>query len=364
MIAEESFDVGPLASVPASVVAKDETGGNPGGAPLRVLASGISKRLSFLNISNRHFQQSFRKHPNRTFLEATADSLVDRIFCSLSRDEHHTAAKAHSYKYSLEPVEIDCVSNAKAMIASYVSAEQKIRKDKEINELEGSVLKKLRSTLKFREQYDVDSIRLSFGNEESNIHTPTSTSSIRERIVERFSNKAMFVCGYSKDNIAIVQVFPGVDTSWDEDLFIKGTIYMVERALACTERRTGGAKVKFMMCWNYNGYQMKNTPPISLVKRMFDILGDHYPGKCENVFLVDPPFIFKAFWKVVKHFVDPITSECTHLLKGESSKRRVLSEVVDDNQASVWMFKQGGNNKEIDMNSFFYDIPFEYAYGE
>ena len=138
---------------------------------------------------------------------------------------------------------------------------------------------------------------------------------------------------------------------------------MLERALACTERKTKGVKTKVVMFFDYNQYAMKNSPPVAMVHSLLSNLRDHFPECLEHVFLVDTPFVFRAFWAIVKHFLDPVTKDLVQFVTGEEQKGQ-LRDLVDADQAMPFMFKGGEDAAEIDMKRFFYDVPFDQVYGE
>ncbi|KAL7535347.1 hypothetical protein ACHAWF_005145 [Thalassiosira exigua] len=153
------------------------------------------------------------------------------------------------------------------------------------------------------------------------------------------------------------------DTSLDEEPFIKGNIYMIERALACTERKTNGEEDKVVIFYNYEGYGRKNNGPPQLVNKVMSGFRDHWPERLHHVFMVDAPFIFLVFWAIIKHFIDPITKSLVQFITSEEQKE-MLRQVVSDDQAAPYMFDGGKDREEADMKAFFYDIAFDHVYGE
>ena len=117
------------------------------------------------------------------------------------------------------------------------------------------------------------------------------------------------------------------------------------------------------MFFDYNQYTMKNSPPLAIVHGLLNNLRDHFPECLEHVFLVDTPFVFRAFWAIVKHFIDPVTKDLVQFVTGEEQKGQ-LRDLVDADQAMPFMFKGGEDAAKIDMKRFFYDVPFDEVYGE
>ncbi len=255
---------------------------------------------------------------------------VENIFRRLSDEQIEIAARS-SYRYLVGSIngsasKDDRDKHAKAMISRYLQVEQKLHAHSLSEQWESIAFEKMTKTLAFRVEKNVDGIRLCFDkvpsssssaeNEEekkaddSHVEeTRKERTRIRMGLEDRFQNGASVVRGYTKDGRALFLNFPRTETCWNEEFFITGNIYTIERALACTERNTDGEKSKIVVMYDYNGYAMKNSPPTQLVKKLLYNLRDHWPERLEHVFVVDAPFIFRAFWAVIKHFIDPITKE-------------------------------------------------------
>ncbi len=45
-------------------------------------------------------------------------------------------------------------------------------------------------------------------------------------------------------------------------------------------------------------------------------------------------------------------------------KRKVFSEIVSEEHATPWMLAEGENLEDVDVQKYFHEIPFDYAYGE
>lgn len=301
--------------------------------------------------------------------DVSASTLVDYIFHKLNDDQKEHAARASSYRYlvaSSSPTEEgrdQRDKHAKATIKRYVTVEQKLGKSNvSPEELEVAAFAKLLKTLAFREEKRADHIRLCF-NEDKLADDDGLHATLREGLTERYASKASSIQGYTKDGHAMFQNFPRADTKWENEYFTKGNIYMLERALACTERKTDGEKDKVVVLYDYNGYALSNTPPPLLIKELLYNLRDHWPERLQAVYIVDSPFFFRAFWAIIKHFIDPITKELVQFITGEEQKK-ILRETISEDQAAPYMFDGGKNGEEIDNKTFFYDTPFDRVYGE
>ena len=206
----------------------------------------------------------------------------------------------------------------------------------------------------------VDDIRTCFDrdNRDSDTH-----SSIRARLEGRYEAKGSVIRGYGRKGQALFLNYPRHETKWDEESFIEGNIYMLERALAATERKTDGKVTKILNFYDYNGYAMKNSPPPLLIARLMSDLRDHWPDRLEGVYVVDSPWIFRTFWSIIKHFIDPVTIGLVKFITGEEQKE-MLKGMIDEDQAAPFMYEGGKAEGDADMRKFFYDIPTDKVYGE
>ncbi|KAL3780945.1 hypothetical protein ACHAWO_003985 [Cyclotella atomus] len=299
--------------------------------------------------------------------QSKIDSLSSHILNNLTNEEKEQAARASSYKYlvlatdpSQNPSSDLRDEHAKVTIEKYLTVEQKLHKSHPHEQWAINAQTKFKKTLEFRNEYNVDDIRLCFkGESDSELH-----AHLRDGLLKRYCNGASVVRGYSKEGHALLQNFPRTETAWDEEFFIKGNIFMLEKALACTERRTDGSQNKVIVMYDYSGYGLANAPPTKLVGKLLMCLRDHFPEKLQNVFVVDAPFVFRAFWAIIKHFIDPITKELVCFISGEEAKKQVLGSIIEENEASTWMFDGAKVDCEVDVKTFFKDTPFEYTYGE
>lgn len=184
---------------------------------------------------------------------------------------------------------------------------------------------------------------------------PTSDSvnvHLRDGMIKRYAHKVSTVRGYSIDGHALFQNFP------QEDFFIRGNLHILEKALACTERRSDGKKDKVIVMYDYNGCTTKNSPPAALICKLLRILRDHFPERLEHVFVVDAPFIFKTFWSLNKRFINPITKELVSFITGEEAKKHVVRSIINEDAASCWVFDGDHVDGEVDLEN----SPFYFSY--
>ncbi|KAH7520042.1 hypothetical protein FEM48_Zijuj08G0101800 [Ziziphus jujuba var. spinosa] len=65
------------------------------------------------------------------------------------------------------------------------------------------------------------------------------------------------------------------------------------------------------MSWliDFTGFSLNTNVSVKTARDIINILQNHYPERLALAFLYNPPRIFQAFWKAVRYFLDPKTSQ-------------------------------------------------------
>ena len=118
------------------------------------------------------------------------------------------------------------------------------------------------------------------------------------------------------------------------------------------------------MCIDYNGYNRKNKPPISMLRALITTLQTHYPERLHYWIAIDPPFILNTIWKIVSFFVDPITKEKVKFVSGDEAKIEMIGPYIDIDQAMPFLLPGGKQTEPVNLQRMLYEIPFDHAYNE
>ncbi|OAY60740.1 CRAL-TRIO domain-containing protein C23B6.04c [Manihot esculenta] len=98
---------------------------------------------------------------------------------------------------------------------------------------------------------------------------------------------------------------PGMqNTSCAEDN-IRHLVYLIENSILNL------AEGQEQMAWliDFTGLSLSNSISVRTARDIINILQNHYPERLAIAFLYNPPRIFEAFYKAVKYFLDPKTSQ-------------------------------------------------------
>eukprot|EP00123_Amoebidium_parasiticum_P008223 comp18657_c0_seq1/m.20299 comp18657_c0_seq1/g.20299 ORF comp18657_c0_seq1/g.20299 comp18657_c0_seq1/m.20299 type:complete len:297 (-) comp18657_c0_seq1:181-1071(-) len=170
----------------------------------------------------------------------------------------------------------------------------------------------LRATLKWRDEYGVESINPhSFGNE--------------------FETGKILVHGRDKQGRPILWMRPRFQNTKNYAEQTRGTVYMIERCVRSMEAHRGVEKLLLVI--DFKDYSMMNAPPMSQSKEILTILMDHFPERLGDAVVVDAPLLFSMTYKALSPFLPPETKKKVHFLSGSAAeghhKHKVLSAMID-----------------------------------
>jgi len=173
-----------------------------------------------------------------------------------------------------------------------------------------SATKKLKATIAWRRDFEVEKIRRCF-EDDGDMH-------MRKIIAQENETGKIYTRGYDREGRAVLYLHPGLENSNDEINNMRHLVYNLERVIAATAAMSG--KEKFNIVISYKGFKLRNAPPISVVRHTVDILQNHYPERMYRAYVCDPPVVFRTFWSLVKPFIDPVTKEKLQFCHGKVGK--------------------------------------------
>eukprot|EP00571_Detonula_confervacea_P007245 CAMPEP_0172329822 /NCGR_PEP_ID=MMETSP1058-20130122/61082_1 /TAXON_ID=83371 /ORGANISM="Detonula confervacea, Strain CCMP 353" /LENGTH=370 /DNA_ID=CAMNT_0013047013 /DNA_START=28 /DNA_END=1140 /DNA_ORIENTATION=+ len=223
-------------------------------------------------------------------------------------------------------------------------------------------IRKIKSTLKWREEFAVEDIKRCFDkNTDGLSHKKREELNQLAGVIAQENETGKIYCrGYDKEGRAILYLTPGKENSTNEWNNMRHLVYHLERAIACTRRKSGREKVCIVI--RYQGFKLRNAPPISTVKHTLTILQSHYPERMYRAYICDPPFVFRSFWNIIKHFIDPATLEKIAFCAGKEGNV-VLERDFD---TSTTEKQAGGTTKlrEFCSKEFLFGTLFHWGFDE
>jgi len=114
---------------------------------------------------------------------------------------------------------------------------------------------------------------------------------------------------------------------------------------------------------DYDGFKLRNAPPMSTTQYTLEILQKHYPERMRHFYLLHPPFVFKVFWNLIKHFVDPVTKEKIVFCAGKNYQQKLLEHVSVPEKLEVRAYGSDPDIRNFDGSEYL-RLPFNVSFDE
>lgn len=225
-------------------------------------------------------------------------------------------------------------------------------------------LSQIKETIQFRKDMNVDGIRLCHYDLDSE---NKEYAELRALLDKELETPVWQIRGKDKENRTPLNaiVSEKTDGRFHPVEYIRIHMYFVERALACGERlRDSYEDSKFVVYTDCSGFFLACAPPLGVSRGILDLMAKHYPERLKAFYLVDTPLVFRAFWQLIKPFIDPKTKGKMHFITGEEQRRETFSKLIDPEQAMPFSNPDGILTSKFDAKKFTYDTPFDHYYEE
>merc|ERR1719401_466449 len=220
--------------------------------------------------------------------------------------------------------------------------------------------KRLKETLAWQQEFKVSSIKNCFLQQvDNNVDNNDTITELKDIIAFENSTGKIYCRGYDKNNRAILYLRPARENSTDGMNNMRHLVYNLEKAIACTLRKSNNKEHKVNIIVDYKDFRIRDTPPLSTTKMTINILQNHYPERLNRGYICNPPYVFVAFWKLIQPFLDPVTKQKIVFCKGQEGTELLAKDMeLDVVEKSI-----GGCNdgKEFDSTEYLYG-PFDHVF--
>mmetsp|Transcript_2643 Transcript_2643/g.3730 ORF Transcript_2643/g.3730 Transcript_2643/m.3730 type:complete len:362 (-) Transcript_2643:140-1225(-) len=286
------------------------------------------------------------------------EEVCKRMVESLSEKEKETAARS-SYKY-FSCADMDDASKPSTEVRDKCAMAMARRHLVAEDEDEKSALKKMKATIAYRDEFNVDAIRRCFMVKDDPSVDDKTHEKLRELVVEQLKDKKYYIQGNDNESRSCYFIVGSVPAEYDHEWYLVGHIFNLERAIARTERLTNGKLEKVNVILDYDNYNRKLAPPMALVKQLISCLSNHYPERMERAIVLDAPLAFRALWTLVKPFLDPNTKKKVKFVSGKSQKREKLSEIYSLDQVQPFVIPEGKKTNDFDIQLYMSKYSFDH----
>lgn len=132
------------------------------------------------------------------------------------------------------------------------------------------------------------------------------------------TGKTFVLPGEDREGRAILVMRNKNENTKDHDGNVAHLVYQMERSVkAATQKR----KETWCLVIDFEGYSVFNAPPMRTSRATLSIMQDHYPERLHRAYLVDAPWLFHGFFKLISPFIDPVTKRKIVFVKGDAARR-------------------------------------------
>lgn len=167
--------------------------------------------------------------------------------------------------------------------------------------------KMIKDTLKWREQYKPEQVKL-------------------EEIAKEAETGKIYRGNFrDKDARTVLVMRPGVENTSQLEGQVRYLVYCMENAIMNLPPD------QEQMVWlvDFEGWNMSMIP-VMTAREIAHVLQNHYPERLAYAILYNPPKIFEMFWNVVKPFLDPNTQKKVNFVYNKDEESQKLMESLFD----------------------------------
>jgi CRAL/TRIO domain len=268
---------------------------------------------------------------------------VEFILNQLTEGELEIAART-AYAYTQDSSRDNCKRKLYASHMAQRYLNSKSDSDK--------ALQFMKATIQFRKDVDIDNLIPAAKDPRSDYHI----------LLSKFLyTKQSFVQGYDKQGRSTYVFVPRLVQDHDPEWTRKGHVWSMERAIACSKSpdQTVNCVVDF------RGFSaLSHAPPTTIGKDIMLTLRNHYVGHVHRILLIDAPAAFLWLWAILKHFAGSKTRDKIQFINSDEEKEAIIGELYDAEQATSWMLPNGKKDRELDLDEYLKEIPFDQAFDE
>ena len=192
---------------------------------------------------------------------------------------------------------------------------------------------------------------------------------MREIIREENRTGKIYTRGYDREGRALFYMTPARENTNNELNNMRHLVWSLEKAIACTARRsveidtTKKPLEKINLLIDYDAFKLSNAPPMSTTKYTLEILQKHYPERMKHAYLLNPPLVFRAFWALIKSFVDPITKEKIVFCSGTDGRTKLTNNVTTKHKLEARSYGSDSNIRDFESSEYL-SLPFNVGFDE
>uniref|UniRef100_A0A7S3PC38 CRAL-TRIO domain-containing protein n=1 Tax=Amphora coffeiformis TaxID=265554 RepID=A0A7S3PC38_9STRA len=286
--------------------------------------------------------------------------LAEKLLATLNEDQMEQAAQS-SYAYWLATLSDKPPTADERRKMALRECRRHIMK-RTLEEATGEILE----SMKYRKDRRVDLMRACFEDdiEIENENDRMKIEKMKAHIRDDLGRQNGYIHGHDKEGRAILIVRSRESVAADEDAFILSCLYLMERAIASTEKYTAARQETIIVVLDFGKFSSSLSPTLTAATTVAKTLQCRYTQRLFKMVIIDPPFWMRTMYSMIKPFLSPLTTAKFIMATGDSAKHDTLSDFIDDDQAMPFMLPGGKLEGKVDLDKFLGGTPFQLSYDE
>jgi hypothetical protein len=213
-------------------------------------------------------------------------------------------------------------------------------------------ISKIKDTLAWRKEFEVDKIVKCFDD--------NGDLEMRRILEKENETGKIYIRGHDKEGRAAMYMRPHHENTNDALNNMRHLVYSLERAVACTEKKSAGLE-KINLMIDYEHFRIRDSPPMATTKWTIHILQNHYPERLFRAYVLNPGFVFRTFFTVIRPFLDAVTKEKIVLCYGKKAKQDKVGARFDLAVCEESSGGEAGAVKDFESKAYL-GLPLDQAY--
>ncbi|KAL1921804.1 uncharacterized protein VTP21DRAFT_10446 [Calcarisporiella thermophila] len=124
-----------------------------------------------------------------------------------------------------------------------------------------------------------------------------------QEIEEECYTGKIYLNGFDSQGSPVIYMKPRNENTKPSRRHIRNVVFLLERAIRLMPENVE----KMVIVVDFAGSSTRTNPGLGIAKEFLTVLGNHYPERLGRAFLVNTPWFFWTFWKLISPFIDPVT---------------------------------------------------------
>ena len=215
----------------------------------------------------------------------------------------------------------------------------------------------LKEALQLRKEHQMELFRTGFGADPES----EEEKSLRADVQLDLDMQLQVLLGSDKEGRAVVIKMARHNGGTTEQAYIRHQLYLAERSTAVTEYISRGQHDTICAIFNLQHQNSSMSPAVAWQVRTIKLLQTVVPGRMAKVLVIEPPFLIRQVFNVIKTFLSTSLKESIFLVSGNAETKDLLEQTL----ASPSVLSPDGSLAApagIDIEKYLFETPFHLPY--